>query len=108
MREKYGFYFGRNQDALLWSSLVGFDLKFDPLRDKACLQDLLEGNLPGLLRRFNRRSPVLFWRRRQKITDDIEWNLFKTRLSGEFFGSGGDNRFHSFGTVRVHTSLARG
>ena len=50
----------------------------------------------------------LFWRRRQKITDDIEWNLFRTHLSGEFFGSGGDNRFHSFGTVRVHTSLARG
>ena len=37
-----------------------------------------------------------FWRRLQESTDDVEVNLFRTRLSGEFFGSGGDNRFRSF------------
>ena len=57
---------------VLCSSLVGLDIQFDLWRDKACLQDLLEGNLPGLMRRFNRRSPGFFWRRLQKITDNIE------------------------------------
>ena len=31
---------------MLWSSHVGLDIQFDLWRDKACLQDLLEGNLP--------------------------------------------------------------
>ena len=94
---------------MLWSSLVGLDIQFDLWRDKACLQDLLEGNLPWLLRRFNRRSPGFFWRRLPEITDDIEGNLFRTRLSGEFLGSGGDNRFRSFvERWECYTSLARG
>jgi hypothetical protein len=44
---------------------------------------------------------IFFWRRLQEITDDVEVNLFRTRLSGEIFGPGGDKRFFAVFCVTV-------
>ena len=68
----------------------------------------IRGEFTRVIEEIQSEVAGLFWRRRQKITDDIVWNLFKHVCRGNFLGLEETNRFRSFGTVRVHTSLARG